>query len=979
MPSNVREDGVTSLVARYLQDHDINVSTFEGVEIPGQGVKEPDYTLRNGKTVYGEAKWQSSFDQGIIDAVNYSNAPSASGTFVIAYPEKVRSRMQQQRLSDDPEAIIGDATFQVASLPKDGDSSLTKVSLQELPSWLETQLRDGAEPKPETDPDVVISILRLTAKTLTSNIGEIEAIDLFENVLGVDADTEEERTEASRRLTGYLLVNQLTFYRVLSAMVGYEPIEAEELDKPGDLTAYFDRVLDDDYTPIFSIQVAEMYEQRHIELIRNAVKKIYLISPERFNQEVLGDIFHELIPFTLRKTVAAFYTQNVAARLLTDLSIDDESMTVLDPACGSGTLLTAAYRSKAALTSNFTASTHKRFLGCEITGVDVMPFAAHLSTIHLALQNPQFDTDVVRIGAEDSTKLSPGDSIQPLSTLAPENLVQREVTDWGDDGESELAEADLVERGAISPKGMTNQPIDLDTVDLVIMNPPYTRQEGLSGIGEAYKRGLERNRFRQYEQYIDGRMGFSSYFFFIADRFLDTGGKMAVVAPSNTLKKIVDKGVRDLLDRRYSLDYVFLRDDDPHFSESTQYREMLLIATKTDEDTPTVFGRLNDPGKINSKVLEGAANELEAGDITSGTRFQLQKIETENLNPNNLLTPFSVRNPNLLTVWNQVTDTDKLVSLHDLDPGRIGGVRGGADDPRGYNPQMTLNAMDSPSMKSSDSWEISESSEDSVTATHRSMGQSVVVPRDCLVPNLRGFSHRTQMDVSNLEEYAVVRPFDGFETFEQLTGVDSIPVEAWRERVESRLAHIAIVRRGNLTAPGLCHMAYYSEKPHLGPNIMWMLTNVEPEEARLLASWFDSTIGWLQFLIDRIETEGGYGAWRGYTVDPFETLDPDRLGPAQRDQLLDAFEAIKDVEVGSLAQQMAASIDADQLSADEAQTIERIFEDIDIGAGFPERRSLDKTVLSILGVDEADQGELLDQLYVEILQELVDLKRLMND
>ena len=53
----------------------------------------------------------------------------------------------------------------------------------------------------------------------------------------------------------------------------------------------------------------------------------------------LGKVFHNLIPLGLRKMVGAYFTNSQAGDLLALLAIRSKDAKVIDPACGSGTLL----------------------------------------------------------------------------------------------------------------------------------------------------------------------------------------------------------------------------------------------------------------------------------------------------------------------------------------------------------------------------------------------------------------------------------------------------------------------------------------------------------------------------------------------------------------------------------------------------------------------------------------------------------------
>jgi len=119
--------------------------------------------------------------------------------------------------------------------------------------------------------------------------------------------------------------------------------------------------------------------------------------------------------------VAAFYTNNEAGALLARLAIHKATDKTIDLACGSGTLLVSAYHRKKELMEaegkTFTPQDHKRFLEKELTGIDIMPFAAHLAAVHLSLQEPLYETQRVRLAVWGSTEptVRPGKVIHTIS------------------------------------------------------------------------------------------------------------------------------------------------------------------------------------------------------------------------------------------------------------------------------------------------------------------------------------------------------------------------------------------------------------------------------------------------------------------------------------------------------------------------------------------------------------------------------------
>src|SRR5207249_9648705 len=131
---------------------------------------------------------------------------------------------------------------------------------------------------------------------------------------------------------------------------------------------YFDAVLRDDYQAVFDFDVASLFPQAAIEYIRDMVTLISVLEPEQFTRDLLGNMFHSLIPLDVRKPVAAYYTNPMAGRLLAKLAIESSADSVSDFACGSGTLLMAAYERKAELLGRpLDEATHRRFIEEDLT------------------------------------------------------------------------------------------------------------------------------------------------------------------------------------------------------------------------------------------------------------------------------------------------------------------------------------------------------------------------------------------------------------------------------------------------------------------------------------------------------------------------------------------------------------------------------------------------------------------------------------
>jgi hypothetical protein len=981
-----REDTVTDLIANYLRDNGINAVTHQSLQIPGRYPVEPDLIIKNEGTFVGEAKWENDFFQGIAEAHDYGQAPTVNGSFAISYENELKQEVSQARVGEvDPSDILSKHQYQVAYLGRKEGTDTDKLWLDEIPGWIDNHIHNRV--KPEADPDQVIEIFRQAANALTNEIEEIDTPDLFRNVLGLTPDDTEE-ANAAKRAAGYLLVNQIAFYRVLSSVKEkYPDIDPHSLDTPSDLNDYFAIVLEDDYSAIFSFPVANAYEQEHLPLLKETINGIYGIQPEQIDHEILGTVFHKLTPFSVRKQIAAFYTMNKPAEILTELAIDDPDATVLDPSCGSGTLLTAAYRRKRELTENFTEADHKRFLKNDITGIDIMPFAAHLSTIHLALEQPAYQTEKVQIGIDDSTKLEPGMSISPIEQVLPESAGgQQDLSlDWESAEQRNETGTDLVEKeyekvekGSVGLTEELQDTIELEKVDLVIMNPPFSRQESVSRFSDDYKAKLKK-RFSDYEDALHGKMSYASYFILLADKFLDKGGKLAAVLPASFLTKSSDEKVRDVLLKNYDIQYLIGREDAPNFSEDTAHREILLVAEKgaVDEQS-SAYVSLNGLEIQPDQIIECSNEILEDPDRGECVRnypkgsFTVNRYSVEKLKRLNLFSPLAVQNQKLFDVWEDVTWHKSLRTLEDMDTGLIRGI-GSHDWQDGLINDPTAN------LRKKDVWILDEEDTDTITAKHRHLNETITISKENVVPDLHRISNREELDVSNITEYAVIEDPDD-DRFFDLIDDETVPSK-WRGNVstnlEKRLSHVGFVRRPDVTAPGTRHLSYYTDPRRLY-HAMWITPKLDAKEAKIFAVWMDSSFNFLQMMLHRQPRRGGFAKFEKHMVRNFRVPDWENLSTEDVNRFVEAFDTVSDTEFPPLYEQYTRLTPTSALSDPQIKDLESAFDGMSdcLGDGFNPRIEIDHTILEIL--DFENPKAITDELYPNLLDELVALKTMMR-
>jgi len=189
------------------------------------------------------------------------------------------------------------------------------------------------------------------------------------------------------------LINQLLFYHIISEKLGYDKLpDVDPLNPPKDFIDVLEHALKkgrEAYPHILGFDLFPILrgDLRIVYSIARVVSTLKTLRPQHIREDLFGRLYHETIPPETRKNLGAFYTKPEAAKLLASLAIDRWDAKVLDPACGSGTLLVEAYQRKAALAPPMNKEELHEKLINDIWGIDVMYFAYHMTSMNLTAQN----------------------------------------------------------------------------------------------------------------------------------------------------------------------------------------------------------------------------------------------------------------------------------------------------------------------------------------------------------------------------------------------------------------------------------------------------------------------------------------------------------------------------------------------------------------------------------------------------------------
>ena len=436
--------------------------------------------------------------------------------------------------------------------------------------------------------------------------------------------------EQTTRMAMTIIANALTFHAAIAGTHDIPTVAQLQASSRASLQmALIDawsRILDEiNYWPIFKVAsdllalIRAATARRVLAALSAAAERLAHIGVTT-RHDLSGRMFQNLI--VDRKFLATFYTLPTSAALLAELSIarlDTDwndldaypGLRVADLSCGTGTLLFAAYHAvlcRYRRAGGDDGAVHREMIEHAIVAADIMPAAAHLCASQLSSVHPNVVFDNTRVytmpyGIGVSEERERGVAIGSLDlTVAAQTRSlfatgQRQARGTG--GDAEVSDVELPH----------------ESVDLVIMNPPFTRPTG----HEAKKIGVPVPSFAGFRTTADeqramsdrlaairgaldnpaghGNAGLASNFIDLAHAKVKPGGVVALVLPIAAVQGSAWSAVRKLLTDRYR-DIVIVTiaasgNFDRAFSADTGMAEALIVATK----------RHNGPGDSTRQAL----------------------------------------------------------------------------------------------------------------------------------------------------------------------------------------------------------------------------------------------------------------------------------------------------------------------------------------------------------------------------------------
>ena len=448
----------------------------------------------------------------------------------------------------------------------------------------------------------------------------------------------------TRRMAGAILANALIFHeriagmhddvRPLRLLGGPAVPNLQDATRQDATLAAWNRILEINYYPIFAIakdilmQLPSGEAAQVLDVLQPTAQQVNAAGVDNAH-DLTGRIFQRLIAD--RKYLATFYTLPASAALLARLAVaklktpspqpegssitpsplvgegwgeGDNPFNWSDPAaignlrigdfaCGTGALLSAVYEQIATRherAGGDPAALHPVMLEEVLYGCDVMPSAVHITGATLAGAQPNIGYRNSRLYTmpygrqeDDTVKIGSLELLQPSNVYTLFNTSDPALR-TGSAGEETAAQV--------------NVEIPDASFDLVIMNPPFTRNTG----HEASHIGVFNPAFAAFEASdtdqqdmgkrltelkdgtcYHGNAGIASAFAGLAHRKLKPGGVLALVLPLSAAAGLSWQAFRQMLVDDYTdLDVLSIAANgkEMSFSSDTGMAECLVIARK---------------------------------------------------------------------------------------------------------------------------------------------------------------------------------------------------------------------------------------------------------------------------------------------------------------------------------------------------------------------------------------------------------------
>ena len=613
----VREEVINSYVALRLESHlglaalpEVR-SSNEAIDITvrHQGVARPVPIRIEAKLGDSPAKRRDAAKQ----ARSRLTTKPRSIAFGLCYPSDLANRMET-------------ATAMMAAIDRCTVAFAPVRAVSDDLTWREGSIADLADSLRNADlsRQAVTDTIEYTVQEVAKLLHERGCAARLAAALALPRREEDLRAAtlvaALMLSNAALLHHRLRLVPVLGRITKLETIltKVEPEKAPTIIRKAWAEILEEDFRPVFGPALAALDSltvDEAKESMRWIMESTVAVADElaslRFDHA--GPLYHRLLASA--KYDGSYYTNHVSAVLLARLALTEESadwsdtnrlteLRIIDPACGTGTLLMAAMHAirdrheKAKATADESDLLHLALVEDVLHGLDVNRHGVHLAACNLTLGNPRVDYRRMNLftmkhGPQADGRTSAG-SLEFLATAREDWHITSLAAPLPTMAE---LEAERAQPGSTGQGSLTGR------FDVVIMNPPFTRNDIRNRQYSKKDRKAVQEREKTIAQFLKDRdeaaynairqTSIESFFPPLADVLLKPkGATLASVVPTTALTGASSRPKRVFIAKRFQLETVITSHDPEriNFSENTKIHESLMIARRAgDKRQPTRF------------------------------------------------------------------------------------------------------------------------------------------------------------------------------------------------------------------------------------------------------------------------------------------------------------------------------------------------------------------------------------------------------
>lgn len=722
----------------------------------------------------------------------------------------------------------------------------------------------------------------------SSLLGVVSAAD----TTGAGGNDLESAQTAATSIAGLALVTAATLQNELCRIDEAVPQapQVEEAELRDALIDSWNTILDHDYAAIFRVakSVLETLENdprlaSALAVVEETAARI-AASRALGRHDLIGRIYHTLLAD--RKYLATYFTSVPAATLLSGLALTPQSwptvdwgrnpdegapLRVGDFACGTGTLLLAA---SAAIRRNWTSqraqdrepldvsALGKTMIEEGLQGYDVLAYALQICAATLLLGAPGVAVD--RTALHRMPFGGTGGRLGSLELLTGTTEGQL----WGE----EVADSVSMEAG---DTGLAD--VQVPELDLVIMNPPFTRSVGgsqlLGSLGDApFATARQRLRDLCNRNDVSATLtaGLGAPFTELAVRAVKPGGRLALVLPKALLTGQAWAKTRELLASTFVVEFVVCSHEPGqwNFSDSTDLSEALVVLRRLEgaefpDGQWTTWVALSENPDTAIEALGTLSAIVNAGEISrEGTRLSV--ADTLDGEIGEAFIRPSPRNGDAWrhgTFSRSVLDQASEALLNQLP----------IPLPRTAEPfVIPTKRLEQMGTLGYDRRDITDAFDFTATA----QGYPAIWGQDAETMN-------TLAGSPNRELAPRTEPAPGRD---RIKPADQVWAGAGRLMIAERLWAVTYTTIG-VALPD-----------RAVSNTSWSvnLDGDDPENDKILALWLNSSLGILSFLGAAEETRGPWVAMKKNKLKKLPVLDPTALSEDSRGTLLEAWESLNE-------------------------------------------------------------------------------------